>query len=90
MTAAVDKLIAAMEKEDRDFTVVEIYFIACRAPHRENLSLEQLRGRVSRYVGEARRILKIDGSGRTLVPGDTRSSYRIARKNTPWRACDGE
>lgn len=71
-------LADAMAHEPRDFTLDEIYRLTCRPPHQELLTADQLHRRVSRYVGEARRLLKPRGFVVTL--GEKRHSYRAVKR----------
>jgi hypothetical protein len=69
-----DKMVSA----DRDFSLDEIYRVVCRPPHQEMLTPDQLHRRVSRYIGEARRILKTQGH--LIVFGEMRHSYRAVKR----------
>ncbi|MEN6527580.1 MAG: hypothetical protein ABFD65_13945 [Candidatus Polarisedimenticolia bacterium] len=71
-------LADAMKQEPRDFTLDEIYRMTCRPPHQELMTADQLHRRVSRYVGEARRLLK--PTGYLLILGEKRHSYRAVKR----------
>ncbi len=71
-------LADAMKQEPRDFTLDEIYRLTCRPPHQELMTADQLHRRISRYVGEARRLLK--PKGYLLILGEKRHSYRAVKR----------
>ncbi len=71
-------LADAMQQEPRDFTLDEIYRLTCRPPHQELMTADQLHRRISRYVGEARRLLK--SKGYLLILGEKRHSYRAVKR----------
>lgn len=70
----IEALVTAMKAEPRDFTLREIYTIACRPPHQDGLSTDDLHRRCGRAIHEARKAL--GRAGYKLVFGELRSSYR--------------
>ena len=70
------RLLADRMKADRrDWSLQEMYEVACRPPHRQDLNNKALHNRLSRHVAQARHYLGPEGL--LLVWGERRFTYRV-------------
>lgn len=71
-------LSQTMIADPRDFSLEEMYKLACRPPHQDMLTPPQLHSRLSRVIGQARRLL--EPQGYKITQGLARHSYRAVKK----------